>query len=133
MGVNAPRPNTSRRIEGRIAELTNQLNQTSNEKAESSRMHRAADKTARDTKLDLQDSERVRQRLEQQVGQLEGKVADLRSHCHQLVSPLIIRLSYPFKRRLQGQSEAELKGAKRRAELEVQEYKSKLLRYVGVV
>ena len=89
MGVNAPRPNTSRRIEGRIAELTNQLNQASNEKVESSRMHRAADKTARDMKLDLQESERVRQRLEQQVGQLEGKVADLRSHCHQLVSPRI--------------------------------------------
>ena len=32
---------------------------------------------------------------------------------------------------LQGQSEAELKGTKRRAELEVQEYKSKLLRCVG--
>jgi len=35
-----------------------------------------------------------------------------------------------LNRRLQGQSEAELKGAKRRAELEVQEYKSKLLRCV---
>lgn len=91
MGVNAPRPNTSRRIESRIAELANQLNQASNEKAESSRMHRAADKTARDIKLDLQESERVRQRLEQQVGQLEGKVTDLRTQCHQLVSPWIIQ------------------------------------------
>lgn len=87
MGVNAPRPNTSRRIESRIAELTNQLSQASNEKAESSRMHRAADKTARDVKLDLQEAERVRQRLEQQVDQLEGKIADLRTQCHQLVSP----------------------------------------------
>lgn len=93
MGVNAPRPNTSRRIEGRIAELTNQLNQASTEKAESSRMHRAADKTARDMKLDLQEAERVRQRLEQQVGQLEGKVTDLRTQCHQLVSPWIIQRS----------------------------------------
>lgn len=89
MGINAPRPNTSRRIESRIAELANQLNQASNEKAESSRMHRAADKTARDIKLDLQESERVRQRLEQQVGQLEGKVTDLRTQCHQLVSPWV--------------------------------------------
>ena len=44
-------------------------------------------------------------------------------------------LDYPtllsLKWHLQGQSEAELKGAKRRAELEVQEYKSKLLRCVG--
>jgi myosin heavy chain 9/10/11/14 len=87
MGVNAPRPNTSRRIESRVAELTNQLNQASNEKAESSRMHRVADKTARDVKFDLQESERIRQRLEQQVGQLEGKVADLRAQCNQLVSP----------------------------------------------
>ena len=93
MGVNAPRPNTSRRIESRIAELSNQLNQASNEKAESSRMHRAADKTTRDMKLDLQEAERVRQRLEQQVGQLEGKVADLRTHCHQLVSLWVVQRS----------------------------------------
>ena len=83
--LNVPRPSStnSRRLESRIEELTNQLNQTSKD---SSRLHRSADKTARDAKFQLAEAERQRQRMEEEVRTYEGKISSMRQAMDELVS-----------------------------------------------
>ncbi|TFK47329.1 nonmuscle myosin heavy chain b [Heliocybe sulcata] len=109
--ASSPRPpTTSRRMESRIQELTDQLNQSSKDKSESLRLHRSADKTARDAKYQLAELERQRQRLEEENQAYEGKLASLRQVMDELQT-----------------SESNLQLAKRRAEREAADYKQKTL------
>lgn len=59
----SPRPPSNvRRLESRVEELTNQLNQVNKDKGESSRIQRSADKVARDIKFQLAESDRQQRR-----------------------------------------------------------------------
>ncbi|KAI0338330.1 hypothetical protein BDW22DRAFT_704784 [Trametopsis cervina] len=106
--LNSPRPvTTSRRLESRIEELTNQLNQSTKD---TSRVNRSADKTARDARWQLAESDRARARLEEEVKNYEGKLLSLRQAMDELQT-----------------SENDLQLAKRRAEREAADYKQKAL------
>lgn len=102
--LNSPRPapTTSRRLESRIEELTSQLSQSSKD---SMRIHRTADKTARDTKYQLAEVERQRTRLEEEVKSYEAKVVTMRQSMDELVrvivvmSPFVISHIFDSKRR----------------------------------
>ncbi|KAG8835466.1 hypothetical protein FRC17_003033 [Serendipita sp. 399] len=107
----APRSSsTSRRQETRIEELTKRLKQEEEEKSETARLHRTADKTAREMKFQLMESDRHRLRLEEECKGNEAKIQGLRQEFNDLLK-----------------SESELKVSKRRAELEAQDYKQKYL------
>jgi myosin protein heavy chain len=83
----SPRPGTgSRRMESRIAELTDQLSQTSRDKSETVRAQRAADKGVRDAKLQLAESDRLRTRMEEEMRNYESKMASMRQSMAELVS-----------------------------------------------
>ena len=85
--ASSPRPmRESRRLESRIEELTSKLTQESKEKSETLRMSRSADKSVRDTKFQLMESDRQRVRLEDEVKAYEKKVGDLRQSIDTLVS-----------------------------------------------
>lgn len=84
----APRDRDSRRLESRIEELTNKLTQESKEKSDSIRMSRSVDKSIRDTKYQLIESDRQRNRLEDEQKNYEKKIQDLRNHVDELVSLL---------------------------------------------
>jgi myosin protein heavy chain len=81
-----PQPTGSRRQEARIEELTTRLLQEEKEKSETARLHRTADKTARDMKFQLMESDRQRLRLEEEIKSYEGKVQGLRQENSDLVS-----------------------------------------------
>ena len=83
----SPRPSTSRRQETRIEELTNRLMQEEKEKSETARLHRSADKSAREMKFQLLESDRQRLRLEEEVKGYETKVQSLRQEYQDLVCP----------------------------------------------
>jgi myosin protein heavy chain len=106
----ASRAPPSRRLESRIEELTNMLNQESKDKSESTRIQRSADKTVRDTKLQLTESEHQRARLEEECRAYDEKLKSLRQSYDELQT-----------------SESELQLAKRRAEREASEYKQRAL------
>jgi myosin heavy chain 9/10/11/14 len=73
-------------MESRIAELTDQLSQTSRDRSETVRMQRAADKGARDAKMQLAESDRQRSRMEEEVRNYEAKLASMRQAMAELVS-----------------------------------------------
>lgn len=75
-----------RRLEARIEELTNQLNQVNKDKGESSRMQRSVDKVARDTQFQLAESDRQRARLEEERKAYETQLDDLRQSMDAIVS-----------------------------------------------
>ncbi len=75
-----------KRLEARVEELTNRLNQELHEKAESGRAFRNADKSARDVQFQLSENERARTRLEADMKSYEVKFAKLRGSLDQLVS-----------------------------------------------
>lgn len=78
--ASSPRPATnSRRMESRIEELTNQLNQTNRDKTDTSRLHRSADKIARDAKLQLAEADRQRAKLEEERRNYEAQITSLRT------------------------------------------------------
>lgn len=81
-------PNT-KRFEVRIEELTNQLAQATREHGESSRLHRLADKIARDTQFQLADSERQRERLEEERKLHESQIQGLRKTMDAMVCVLL--------------------------------------------
>ncbi|KAF8514982.1 nonmuscle myosin heavy chain b [Gautieria morchelliformis] len=109
--ASSPRPvRESRRLESRIEELTSKLTQESKEKSETLRMSRTADKSVRDTKFQLMESDRQRARLEDEVTAYEKKVGDLRQSIDALQT-----------------SESGLQLAKRRAEREAADYKARSL------
>lgn len=85
-----------RRLEARIEELTNQLNQVNKDKGESSRMQRSVDKVARDTQFQLAESDRQRARLEEERKAYETQLDDLRQSMDAIVSiscPFFVELS----------------------------------------
>jgi myosin heavy chain 9/10/11/14 len=84
--VASPTPARSRRLESRIEELTNKLNQESKEKSETMKMQRDADKSAREIQLQLTESERQRLKLQEEMRVYESKVIGLRETVDQLVS-----------------------------------------------
>jgi len=109
--ASSPRPvRESRRLETRIEELTSKLTQESKEKSDTLRMSRTADKSVRDTKFQLVESDRQRVRLEDEVKTYEKKVTDLRQSVDALQT-----------------SESNLQLAKRRAEREAADYRARSL------
>ena len=86
--ANSPRPAVSRRQETRIEELTKRLQEQEKEKSETAQLHRSADKTARDMKFQLLESDRQRLRLEEEVKSYESKVQGLRKEFSDLVRQL---------------------------------------------
>lgn len=82
--LNSPRPasTTSRRLESRIEELTNQLQQASKD---SVRVNRTADRSVRDTRYQLAEADRQRIRLEEEVKAYEAKVVTMRETMDALV------------------------------------------------
>ncbi|EMD32423.1 hypothetical protein CERSUDRAFT_118769 [Gelatoporia subvermispora B] len=106
--LNSPRPaSTSRRLESRIEDLTNQLQQTSKD---SSRLNRTMDKTTRDARFQLAEAERQRQRMEDEVKTYEAKIVGMRQAMDELQT-----------------SENNLQLEKRRAEREAADYRQKAL------
>lgn len=98
--ASSPRPvRESRRLESRIEELTSKLTQESKEKSETLRMSRTADKSVRDAKFQLMESDRQRVRLEDEVKAYEKKVDDLRQSIDGLVRPRIVYSSEPLTER----------------------------------
>lgn len=84
--TSSPRPQRdSRRLESRIEELTGKLTQESKEKSESLRLSRSVDKSMRDTKFQLMESDRQRSKLEEEINTYEKKVVDLREAVDALV------------------------------------------------
>ncbi|KIJ56408.1 hypothetical protein M422DRAFT_150276 [Sphaerobolus stellatus SS14] len=108
--ASSPRPAHSRRLENRIEELTTKLKEESKEKSESLRMSRTADKSIRDAKFQLIESERQRSKLEDEVKSYEKKIVDLRQAVDALQT-----------------SESNLQLAKRRSEREAVDYKARAL------
>lgn len=109
--VSSPRAATSsRRLESRIEELTTQLNQTNKDKSEASRLHRSADKTARDAKVQLAESDRQKARMEEERRSYETHIQNLRQAMDHLQT-----------------EESDLQAAKRRAEREAADFKQKTL------
>ncbi|KAG8784773.1 hypothetical protein FRC15_002641 [Serendipita sp. 397] len=100
----------SRRQDVRIEELTKRLKQEEEEKSETARLHRTADKTAREMKFQLMESDRHRLRLEEECKEYDVKIRTLRQEYNELLK-----------------SESELKVSKRRSELEAQDHKQKYL------
>ncbi|KAF5353873.1 hypothetical protein D9756_007302 [Leucocoprinus leucothites] len=75
--ANSPRPTTiSRRVDSRIEELTNQLNQSNREKGT---MGRSAEKLAKDTKFQQSELERQRIKFEDERKEFEARIQDLRN------------------------------------------------------
>jgi myosin protein heavy chain len=90
--ANAPRTSTtSRRLEGRIEELTSQLNHTNQAKNDTSRLQRSA----RDAKAQLADSDRARERLEEERALHEAEIQTLRQQMDAMVCSLLS--SYAFE------------------------------------
>lgn len=82
----SPTPARSRRLETRIEELTNKLNQESKEKSETIKMHRDADKSIREIQLQLTESERQRLRLHEEMKGYDSKILHMRKSMDELVS-----------------------------------------------
>ena len=82
LSLNSSRPsNVNRRLESRIEELQNQLNQSTKD---SSRL-KTADKGTREVAIQLQESERQRSRLEEEVKSYEDRVRKIRQSMDELV------------------------------------------------
>lgn len=85
--ANSPRPSsTSRRLESKIEELTGKLQQESMEKNDTIRAHKTADKAARDTQFQLQESERLRLRQEEELRKSELRVENMKQQLAASVS-----------------------------------------------
>lgn len=83
LSLNSSRPsNVNKRLESRIEELQNQLNQSSKD---SSRL-KTADKGAREMVAQLQESERLRSRLEEEVKSFETRVRTMRQSMDEMAS-----------------------------------------------
>lgn len=86
MSLNSSRPsNVNKRLESRIEELQNQLNQSTKD---SSRL-KTADKGTREAAAQLQESERQRSRLEEEVKSYETRVQTMRQSMDEMVSDIL--------------------------------------------
>lgn len=75
--ANSPRPATiSRRVDGRIEELTNQLNQNNRDR---NALGRSAEKLAKDVKFQQSELERQRAKFEEEKKEYEARIQDLRN------------------------------------------------------
>jgi myosin protein heavy chain len=84
LSLSSSRPsNVNKRLESRIEELQNQLNQTSKD---SSRLKTVADKGTREVSMQLQESERLRSRLEEELKSYENRVGTMRESMAEMVS-----------------------------------------------
>ncbi|KAG8984552.1 hypothetical protein FRB90_005240 [Tulasnella sp. 427] len=111
--ANSPRPNTaSRRLESKIEELTGKLQQESKEKNDTIRAHKSADQAARDTHFQLQESERLRLRQEEELRKAELRAENMKQQ---------------LSASIQQNSENEMQLQKRRAEREAMDYKRRAL------
>ena len=84
-----PSANT-RRLESRIEELMNRLNQVTKDKGENSRMQWSVD--MRDTNAQLAESDRQRARLEEEMKSYESQILNLRQAMDVIVRELFARL-----------------------------------------
>lgn len=129
LSLNSSRPsNVNRRLESRIEELQNQLSQSSKD---SSRL-KTADKGTREVAMQLQESERQRSRLEEEVKSYETRVHTMRQSMDEMVGNVLrVSDSQPdfFDFSAQQTSESNLQLAKRRVEREAADYKQKALKY----
>ena len=126
LSLNSSRPsNVNKRLESRIEELQNQLNQSTKD---SSRL-KTADKGAREMVAQLQESERLRSRLEEEVKSFETRVRTMRQSMDEMVNFSLC--GYRLDLTLSGQqtNESELQLAKRRVEREAADHKQKALKY----
>lgn len=86
LSLNSSRPsNVNKRLESRIEELQNQLNQSTKD---NSRL-KTTDKGARETTMYLQESERQRSRLEEELKLSEVRVQSMRQSMDELVGYLL--------------------------------------------
>jgi len=108
--ANSPRPGPSRKTESRIEELTGQLNQHKTDKNDPSRLHRSADKLARDAKFQQAESERQRIKFEEERIAYEAQIQELRQSLDATQT-----------------EETKLQAAKRRAERDAADFKQKSL------
>ena len=125
LSLNSSRPsNVNKRLESRIEELQNQLNQSTKD---SSRL-KTADKGAREMVAQLQESERLRSRLEEEVKSFETRVRTMRQSMDEMVNFSLC--GYRLDLTLSGQqtNESELQLAKRRVEREAADHKQKALK-----
>jgi len=82
LSLNSSRPsNVNKRLESRIEELQNQLNQSTKD---SSRL-RTADKGTREVTMQLQESERQRSRLEEELKSYEDRITAMRQSMDEMV------------------------------------------------
>jgi myosin protein heavy chain len=94
----SPRPAaTSRRLESRIEELTSQLNHSNSVKSDNSRLRHSSDKFARDAKTQLAESDRIRQRLEEERKVHESQIMALRQQMDIVVRSYSVLLRYHLK------------------------------------
>lgn len=130
--ANSPRPSTtSKRLESKIEELTGKLQQESKEKTDTLRAHKTADKTVRDIQFQLQESERLRARQEDDLRKAEARVDTMKQSLNDLVCLRILLLRCPQLTDCRQQnSESQLQLAKRRAEREAADFKQRSLKYV---
>lgn len=86
LSLNSSRPpNVNKRLESRIEELQSQLNQSTKD---SSRL-KTADKGARESMMQLQESERQRSRLEEEVKSYETRVQAMRQTMDEMVGNVL--------------------------------------------
>lgn len=82
LSLNSSRPsNVNKRLESRIEELQNQLSRA----AKDSSGLKTADKSTREATMQLQESERQRSRLEEEVKSFENRVKTMRESMDEMV------------------------------------------------
>ena len=91
LSLNSSRPsNVNKRLESRIEELQNQLSQSTKD---SSRL-KSADKGNRETTMQLQESERQRLRLEEELKSYETRVQTMRQTMDEMVRD-VLEVGFP--------------------------------------
>jgi chromosome segregation ATPase len=86
LSLNSSRPsNVNKRLESRIEELQNQLNQSAKD---SSRL-KTADKGTREVMIQLQESERQRSRLEEEMKSYENRIQTMRQSMDEMVGNIL--------------------------------------------
>lgn len=86
LSLNSSRPsNVNKRLESRIEELQSQLNQSTKD---TSRL-KTADKGSREATMQLQESERQRSRLEEELKSYEARITTMRESMDEMVGDVL--------------------------------------------
>jgi myosin heavy chain 9/10/11/14 len=126
LSFNSSRPsNVNKRLESRIEELQSQLGRA----AKGSLGLKTADKGAREAAMQLQESERQRSRLEEEVKSYEDRIETMRKSMDEMVGNILEVRIFCLTLSMQQSTEAELQLTKRRAEREAGDYRQKALKY----